>query len=60
MFGFGKKEKEYDVRLTESQVRDLTRNMSKKEKRDFESRQRIAEDDRFWDAMLMADLFEDD
>ena len=38
MFGFGKKEKEYDVRLTENQIKDLTSNMSKKELKEFTQR----------------------
>ena len=34
---FGKKDK--DVRLTDKQYKDLTNNMSKKERREFERRQ---------------------
>ena len=50
---FGKKDK--DVRLTDKQYKDLTSNMSKKERREFERRQdelrREREDDRL-DAWL--------
>lgn len=50
---FGKKDK--DVRLTDKQYKDLTKNMSKKERREFDRRQdelrREREDDRL-DAWL--------
>ncbi|MBP3195934.1 MAG: hypothetical protein J6N21_02895 [Butyrivibrio sp.] len=50
---FGKRDK--DVRLTDKQYKDLTSNMSKKERREFERRQeqlrRDREDDRL-DAWL--------
>ena len=59
MFGFGKS-KEYDVRLTEKQMRDLTANMTRRERYDFEKRQRQAESDREWDAMMWAEIFMDD
>ncbi len=59
MFGFGKN-KEYDVRLTEKQMRDLTKNMSKSERRAFEKKQRQAEDDREWDQLMMMEVFMDD
>jgi len=59
MFGFGKS-KEYDVRLTEKQMRELTRNMSKKERKEFDRRQIQAEADRDWDALMMSELFMDD
>ena len=54
---FGKKE--VDVRLTEKQMQKLKKNMTKSERREFEKRQREAESDRFWDALIMAELFED-
>lgn len=59
MFGFGKN-KEYDVRLTEKQIRDLTKNMSKSERRAFEKKQRQAEDDREWDQLMMMGIFMDE
>lgn len=59
MFGFGKS-KEYDVRLTEKQMRELTQNMSKQERKDFEKRQKRAQSDREWDMLMMAELFMDD
>ena len=58
MFGFGKS-KEYDVRLTEKQMRELTQNMSK-ERKDFEKRQKRAQSDKEWDMLMMAELFMDD
>ena len=59
MFGFGKS-KEYDVRLTEKQMRELMQNMSKQEREEFERRQKQAESDRDWDALMMTELFMDD
>ena len=41
MFGFGKSNKEYDVRLTEKQMQELTKNMTKHERKEFEKRQKI-------------------
>ena len=60
MFGFGKKEKEYDVRLTENQIKDMTSKMSKMELKEFNQRQKQAEADRDWDEMMMMDMFLDD
>ena len=59
MFGFGKS-KEYDVRLTEKQMRNLTANMTRRERKEFNKRQREAESDREWDALMMAEIFMDD
>ena len=59
MFG-SKKNKEYDIRLTEKQVKELTKTMSHGERKKFEKRQRQAEADRQWDAMIMSELFMDD
>lgn len=59
MFGF-EKNKEYDVRLTEKQMRELTQNMSKQERKEFEKRQKQAHADREWDALMMTELFVDD
>ncbi len=59
MFGFGKS-KEYDVRLTEKQIQDLTKNMSKSARRTFEKRQRQAESDREWDQLMIMEVFMDD
>ncbi len=60
MFGFGKKKKEYDVRLTEKQLRELTANMTRAERKAFEKKQRQAEADRQWDMLCMAEFFLDD
>ncbi len=59
MFGLGKT-KEYDIRLTEKQVREVTKNMSKQERKEFDKRQKQAKSDREWDALMMAELFFDD
>ena len=59
MFG-SKKNKEYDVRLTKKQVEQLTKDMTRQERKEFNKRQKQAESDRFWDAMIMSELFFDD
>ena len=38
---FGKREKDKDVRITESQYKSLVGGMSKKERKDFERKQRV-------------------
>lgn len=59
MFGFGKR-KTQDVRLTEKEIRELKKNMSRSELKEFEKRQKQAERDRFWDAVCMAELLDDE
>ena len=58
MFG-SKKNREYDVRLTEKQLQQIAKDMSRSERKEFEKRQRQAEADRQWDAMIMSELFID-
>lgn len=58
MFG-SKKNREYDVRLTEKQLQQIAKDMSRSERKEFEKRQRHAEADRQWDAMIMSELFMD-
>ena len=59
MFGFGKSN-EHDVRLTDKQIQQITKDMSRSERREFNKRQRQMEADRQWDAMIMSELFMDD
>lgn len=59
MFGFGKS-RDYDVRLTDREMRELTSSMDRYERREFEKRQREAEDDREWDMLMMMESFMDD
>lgn len=59
MFGFGKS-KTQDVRLIENEIRELKKNMSRNELKEFEKRQKQARADKDWDLMLMADLLNDD
>ena len=58
MFGFGKS-KTQDVRLTEKEIQELKKNMSRSELKEFEKRQKKAEADRDWDLFMMADFFDD-
>lgn len=58
MFGFGKS-KIQDVRLTEKEIKELKKNMTRSELKEFEKRQKQAEKDRFWDAVIMVELLDD-
>lgn len=60
MFGFGKSNKTHDVRLTEKEIRELKKNMSRSELKEFEKRQKQAIADRDWDLLLMTDVLDDD
>ncbi|MCQ2535435.1 MAG: hypothetical protein MJ110_00540 [Lachnospiraceae bacterium] len=59
MLGFGKS-KTQDVRLTEKEIEELKNNMSRSELKEFEKRQKQAENDRFWDMMIMSDIMDED
>ncbi|MBR1524598.1 MAG: hypothetical protein IJ641_09120 [Lachnospiraceae bacterium] len=48
------------MRLTEKQIKQLTKDMGRSERKEFEKRQRQAEADRQWDAMIMSEVFMDD
>ena len=58
MFGFGKS-KTQDVRLTEKEINELKKNMSRSELKEFEKRQKKAEADRDWDLFMMADFLDE-
>lgn len=59
MIMFGKKKDTY-VKLSEKEVKELEKNMSPKELKEFRKKQKQAEDDMIFDAFLMSELFEDD
>ena len=59
MFGSGR-DKEKNVRLTEREIRELTKNMTRSERREFERKQERARADREWDEIMLFDLFEDE
>ena len=56
---FGRKNKTYDVRLTEEQLRLIEKSMTARERKEFRKRQKQAESDRFWDAVIMSELLDD-
>lgn len=60
MFGFGKSSKDVDVRFTEKQMQELMQNMSKQERKEFVRKQKQAQSDLEWDALMMTELFMDD
>ena len=59
---FGKSDK--DVRLTDRQYKDLVGNMSKRERKEFDRKQkqlqREKDDDRIMGMLFMTDEFDDD
>lgn len=57
---FGKREKDKDVRISESQYKSLVGGMSKKERKDFDRRQRDLKRDREDDRLEAWLDFEDD
>ena len=57
---FGKREKDKDVRITESQYKSLVGGMSKKERKDFERKQKEFRRDREDDRLEAWLDFEDD
>ena len=59
MFGFGRNNT-HDVRLTEKEIKELEKNMTRSELKEFHKRQKQAQADREWDLLLMADLLDDD
>ncbi len=59
MFGF-RKSKEYNVRLSEREMRELTKNMSKRDRKEFNRRQEQAEMDAFEDMIMYMEVFADD
>lgn len=59
MFGFGKSN-EHDVRLTDKQIQQITKDMSRSERKEFNKCQRQMESDKQWDTMIMSELFMDD
>ena len=44
----------------EKEIRNLTKNMSRSERKEFEKRQRQVEDDCDWDTFIMMEVFIDD
>lgn len=60
MFGFGNNNRTQDVRLTEKEIRELKKNMSRSEPKEFEKRQKQVAKDRFWDAIMMAEFLDDE
>ena len=56
---FGNKKK-YNVTLTEKQIKELTKNMSSKQRREFIKRFKQAQSDREWDMLMIMEVFMDD
>ena len=58
LFGFGKS-RSGDARLTEKEIREIEKNMSPRELKEFKKRLAQAEADRDWDLLMLADLLDD-
>ena len=56
---FGNKKK-YNVSLSEKQIKELTKNMSSKQKKEFVKRCKEARADREWDMLMMMEVFMDE
>lgn len=58
MFGLGKSNKN-ETQLTEKEIREQIKNMSRSERKEFKRRLEQAEADRDWDMFMLLDLFDD-
>lgn len=58
MFGFGKSNKN-ESQLTEQEIREQIKNMSRSERKEFKRRLEQVEADRDWDMFMLLDLFDD-
>jgi hypothetical protein len=59
MFGSGKKKTQY-VKLTEKEIKELEKNMSRSELKKFRKRQKQAKNDLMWDTLMAAEFLDDD
>lgn len=60
MLGFGKGKTQSSLFVSEKEMKEFKKNMSRSELKEFEKRQKQARDDREWDALMMAEIFSDD
>ena len=56
---FGNKKK-YNVSLSEKQIKELTKNMSSKQRKEFVKRCKEAQSDKEWDMLMMMEVFMDE
>lgn len=56
MFG----EKKKAVKLTPKQIKEMQANMTPKQRKEFEKRIKQHQDDMFWEAMMLAEIFSED
>lgn len=56
---FGNKKKRY-VSLSERDIKELTKKMNSKQKKEFLKRCKEAQSDREWDMLMMLEVFMDD
>jgi hypothetical protein len=60
MFGIGKKNKTQCVRLTEKEIRELEKNMTRKKRKEFRKRIRQAQNDQMWDSLMELEFLDED
>lgn len=56
MFG----EKKKTVKLTPKQIKEMQANMTPKQRKEFEKHIKQHQDDMFWEAMMLAEIFSED
>jgi hypothetical protein len=58
MFGSGKRT-QY-AKLTQKEIKELEKNMSKKERKEFRKRQKQAKDDLMWEQLMALEFLDED
>jgi hypothetical protein len=58
MFGSGKRT-QY-AKLTQKEIKELEKNMSKKERKEFRKRQKQAKDELMWDQLMALEFLDED
>jgi hypothetical protein len=58
MFGCGKKT-QY-VKLTEKEIKEFEKSMSRRELKEFRRRQKQAQNELMWDTLMMAEFLDED
>jgi 3-dehydroquinate dehydratase len=57
---FGSRKKEQYVKLTKKEIQELEKNMSKSELKEFKKRQKKAEGDLMWNALMEVEFLDED
>jgi hypothetical protein len=57
---FGSKKKTQYVKLTQKEIKELEKNMSRRERKEFRKRQKQAKDDLMWDQLMALEFLDED